>query len=173
MDALINKAVNNNEDNFSIDFEIERTPVRLGKSGRVFYMDFNDTNFPVRLQEGREEIAKFFESKSTELGISNFDEIKTNNLENEDIQKIIATTKEIDDFIKSKIDYIFGYEVSKDVFGTASSVSVTKNGEYYFDNFLNALLPLIEREYQVRIKATNERVRKYTDRKGTHPALKK
>lgn len=173
MDVLTNKTQNINENNYSIDFEIERTPVRLGKSGRVFYMDFNDTNFPVRLQEGRNEIGKFLESKSAELGINDISDLDADKLNTDDIDKILQITKGIDDFIKSKIDYIFGYEISKDVFGIASSVSVTKNGEYYFDNFLNALLPLIEREYQVRMKATNERVKQYTDRKGMHPALKK
>ena len=47
------------ENEFAVDFEAERTPVKLGKSDRYFYMDFNDTNFPVRLQEARKDIADF------------------------------------------------------------------------------------------------------------------
>lgn len=174
MDALINKnTVIANEDDYVIDFETERTPVRLGKSDRYFYMDFNDTNFPVRLKEGRQEIGDYLENKRQELGVEDISEIKTDNLSVEEIESIIQVTKDIDQFIKAKMDYIFGYEISEDVFGVASCVSVTRNGEYYFDNFLNALLPLVEREYQVRMHATNERIKKYTDRKGMHPALRK
>lgn len=161
------------ENEFAVEFETERTAVRLGKSDRYFYMDFNDTNFPIRLKQAREEIADFLENKRSELGIENVGDLQAKEHTAEEIEKTIAITKEIDSFIKSKVDFIFGYEVSKDVFGTASSVSVTRNGDYYFDSFLNSVLPLVEREYGIRLKATNERIKKYTDRKGMHPALKR
>jgi len=161
------------EDEFSVAFETEKTPVRLGKSDRYFYMDFNDTNFPVRLKQAREEIAQFLENKRTELGIENVGDLQIKEHSHEEIEKTVEITKEIDAFIKNRVDFIFGYEVSEVVFGCASSVSVTRNGDYYFDSFLNSVLPLVEREYGIRLKATNERVKKYTDRKGMHPALKK
>lgn len=162
-----------NESEFSVAFETEKTPVRLGKSDRYFYMDFNDTNFPVRLKEGREAIADFFERKRVELGIEDIGDLHTKERTAEEIEKLVAATKEIDSFVKGQLDFIFGYEISKDVFGSASSTSVTKTGDYYFDSFLNAVLPLVEREYGIRLKATNERIKKYTDRKGMHPAYKK
>ncbi len=161
------------EDNFSVAFETEKTKVRLGKSDCYFYMDFNDTNFPVRLKEGREAIADFLENKRVELGIEDIGDLRAKEHTAEEIEKTIAITKEIDAFIKGQMDFIFGYEISKDVFGCASSVSVTRNGDYYFDSFLNSVLPLVEREYGIRLKATNERVRKYTEKRGMHPALKK
>ena len=160
-------------DDFSVAFETEKTAVRLGKSDRYFYMDFNDTNFPVRLKEGRENIANFLENKRAELGIEDIGELNAKEHTVEEIEKTIATTKEIDAFIKAQMDFIFGYKISKDVFGCASSVSVTRNGDYYFDSFLNSVLPLVEREYGIRLKATNERVRKYTEKRGMHPALRK
>lgn len=161
------------DDEFTVNFETERTPVRLGKSDRYFYMDFNDTNFPVRLKQGREDIANFLEEKRTELGVEDISQLQAKEHTVEEIEKTIAISNEIDAFIKNKVNYIFGYDISKDVFGIASSVSVTRQGDYYFDSFLNSVLPLLEREYQVRIQATNERIRKYTDKKGMHPALKK
>lgn len=160
-------------DDFVVDFETEKTPVRLGKSDRYFYMDFNDTNFPVRLKEAREEIGSFLEEKRKELGVEDVSQLKSKTPSLEDIEKTIAISNEIDSFIKRKIDFIFGYNISDTVFGSASSVSVTRNGDYYFDNFLNSVLPLVEREYNVRLKVANEKVKSYTDRKGMHPALKK
>lgn len=174
MDVNIDKNnINLPENDFCVDFDVEKTPVRLGKSDRYFYMDFNDTNFPARFQKGRQEIADFLEKKRGELGIDDINDLQAKEHTYEEIEKTLAISDEIDKFIKDKVNFIFGYDVSKDVFGIASSVSVTRNGEYYFDNFLNSVLPLVEREYQVRIKATNERIKKYTDRKGMHPALKK
>lgn len=174
MDVNIERdAINLPNDEFAVDFETEKTAVRLGKSDRYFYMDFNDTNFPLRLKQGREEIANFLEEKRAELGVDDINELHTKEHSVEEIEKTIAISNEIDTFIKNKVNFIFGYDISKDVFGIASSVSVTRKGEYYFDSFLNSVLPLVEREYQVRIQATNERIKKYTDRKGMHPALKK
>ena len=161
------------EDEFAVAFEAERTPVRLGKSDRYFYMDFNDTNFPARLQQARKEISDFLESRRAEMGIDDTDEPHKREHTAEEIEKILTASNEIDSFIKSKINFVFGYNISQEVFGIASSISVTRTGEYYFDSFLNSVLPLVEREYEVRLKATNERIRKYTDRKGMHPVLKK
>ena len=174
MDVNVERNLQNlPEDEFTVEFEAEKTPVRLGQSDRYFYMDFNDTNFPVRLMEGRQDIAKFLEEKRKELGVEDISQLQAKEHTVEEIEKTIAISNEIDAFIKSKVNYIFGYDISADVFGIASSVSVTRKGEYYFDSFLNSVLPLVEREYQVRIQATNERIRKYTDKKGMHPALKK
>lgn len=173
MNVNINNAVN--ADDFVVDFETEKTAVKLGNSGRVFYMDFGDTNFPMRFKQGREEIAKFMDSKRSELGIkdiNDIDAIQQQERTLEDIEKALELSQEMDNFIKNKVNYIFGYDVSDDVFGSASSTSVTRKGDYYFDSFLNAVLPLVEREYGVRIKATSEKIKKYTDKKGTHPAVK-
>ena len=161
------------DDEFAVDFETEKTPVRLGKSDRYFYMDFNDTNFPVRLKQSREDIANFLEEKRAELGIEDISQLQAKEHTVEEVEKTIAISNEIDTFIKNKVNYIFGYDISKDVFGIASSVSVTRQGDYYFDSFLNSLLPLVEREYKVRMQATNERISKYIDKKGMHPALRK
>lgn len=168
--------INNTEPFEVVDDFITMTKIRLGKSDRYFYMDFSDTDFPNRLLKGRKEIAKFLESKREEFGVSDIDEINNKNYSLEEVENILDVSKEIDNYIRSQIDYIFGYEISKDVFGIASSTSVTRSGEYYFDSFLNSVLPLVEREYQVRINATNERVKKYTNQRGkysSHPALKK
>lgn len=175
MDVNLSKNISEDipQEEYSIDFELSKTPVRLGKSDRVFYMDFNDTNFPVRLQEARKDIANFLESKKEELGIHNLSDLTPREHSLEEIEKTLALKKEIEDYIREKINYMFAYDVCNDVFGLASVVSVTANGEYYFDNFLNCVLPLVEQEYGIRIKATNEKVKSYLDKKGMHPALKK
>lgn len=159
------------QEEYSIGFEIEKTPVRLGKSDKYIYIDFNDTNLPVRLQEARENISKYFEDKKTELNID--ENLSADNYSIEEIDQILKVKKEFEKYIRSQLDYIFGYKICDDVFGISSVISVNKKGEYYFDNFLNSILPLIEKEFDIRLKATSEKVKYYLDRKGTHPALKK
>lgn len=150
----------NNICELSIDFEIKRTPVRLGKSDRYIYFDFNDTNFPVRLKKIYDEIIRHID-------------IESKNIHSNDTDVAISAWVSVDKYIKEKFDYAFGYGVSETAFGEASAMSVTENGEYYFENFLNALLPLIESQYDFRMNKVSSRVKTYTDRKGLHPALKR
>lgn len=144
----------------------QRKPIRFKGTDVCIYLNFGDTKFPNRLLQGRKEIGEYLDSKRSELGVDNIDDIKSENLE--EIEKALALEEEIDAFIKSKLDYIFGYEMSKEVFGTLSSIGVTHKGEYYFENILNAILPFVEKEYDVRINTTNERMKKYTDQKGKY-----
>lgn len=153
---------------YEVTLAAKRTPIRIKGTDTYFYMDFGDTDFPNRLLKGRKEIAEFFESKREELGVENITDVKIRDYSVEEIEHILEVSKEIDNFIKNQINNIFGYDVCKDVFGIASSISVSRQGEYYFDNFLNSVLPIVEKEYDVRINATNERIKKYTDQKGKH-----
>ena len=175
MDVIVNR--NKIEDipkkEYSIEFEVEKTPVRLGKSDRFFYMDFNDTDFPIRLQEARKNISKYLESKKQELGIQEEDVLKPKKYDYKEIKQMLTFKKVLEVYVRSQIDYIFGYPICNDIFGIASVVSVTVKGEYYFDNFLNSILPLVEKEYGIRIKATSEKVKAYLSQKGMHPAYKK
>lgn len=142
--------------------------IRLQGTDKRIYMNFDDTEFPNRLIKGRKEIGEYLENKRKELGVDNIDDVKSQNYTLENIEKMLSISEEIDSYIKDRLDYIFNYEMSKEIFGNVSSTSVTRNGEYYFDNILNAILPFVEKEYNVRINATNERMRKYTDQKGKH-----
>lgn len=146
----------------------QRKAIRFKGSDKCVYLNFGDTKFPNRLLTARKEIGEYLESKREELGVDNIDDIKTDSPSVEEIEKTLALEDEIDNFIKEKLDYIFGYEMSKEVFDTLSTIGVTPKGEYYFDNFLNSILPFVEKEYNVRINATNERIKKYTDQKGKH-----
>lgn len=150
------------------DLGMGSTPIRIKGTDRYFYMNFDDTDFPNRLLKGRKEISAFLESKREELGVNDIGDVENRNYSAEEVEHVLTVSEEIDKFIKDKLNYIFGYDVSSDVFGVASSISVTRNGEYYFDNLLNGVLPIVEKEYKVRINATNERVKKYTDQKGKH-----
>lgn len=142
------------------------TAIRLGNSDKYIYMNFDDVEFPNRLLKGRKEIGEYLESIRSKLGVDNIDDLKAENVE--DIEKVLTLEEKIDALIKAKLDYIFDYKMSDNVFGRVSSISVTRKGEYYFDNILNAILPIVEKEYNVRINATNERMKKYTDQKGKH-----
>ncbi len=140
----------------NIDFEVERTPVRLGKSNRYFYIDFNDFNFPSRLDKARKEIISF---------LNKYKDLTTKKLSADESIKLID---DVDKNIRSAINNAFGYDVCSDVFGIASVISVNKNGECYYEMFFNSLLPLVEKQYNVRIDKLSTRTRSYLAQKGKY-----
>lgn len=160
----------NMQDGFSIDFETERTPVRLGKSGKCFYVDFNDIGFPVRLSEARDEIIAYLEAKQKEYGIEDINNPKPNTGTVEDN---IAALRDLDNNIRAAINKAFGYDVCKDVFGIVYVTGITESGECYYEKFFNAILPLIEKQFNVRVDKFSTRTKSYLAQKGKHPALYK
>ncbi len=68
----------------------------------------------------------------------------------------------VDKDIREQINKIFGYDVSSVVFGITNCMSITKSGHMLFENFLNALIPVIKNDMQEAVNKQNERVKKYT-----------
>lgn len=64
--------------------------------------------------------------------------------------------------IKEQINSIFGYDVSSVVFGISNCMSVTESGYMLFENFLNVVIPVIEKDIQNAMNKQNKRVKKYT-----------
>lgn len=172
MNADVNRNISAEipQEEFSIDFEKDWTPIRLGKSNKYFYIDFNDTNFPVRLNEAREEIVAYLEAKQKKYGITDINDPIPDlgdGIEN------LKALKDLDLNIRAALNKAFGYDVCSDVFGVASTTSITPNGECYYEKFFNSVLPLIEKQFDIRINKFSARTKSYLDRKGMHPTLKR
>lgn len=149
-----------------INFEIERKKYRLGKSDRYVEIDTGDFNIIQRFEQANREITDYLDKLSKKYGINGIEDV--GNISTGDISKDIEQLKETDEFLKNKIDCIFNYEVSKIVFGNASCVSVTSNGEYYFENFLNSVIPVLEKEFSTRIDKLSVRSKEYLAQKGKY-----
>ena len=169
MDININKNMpqENFQDGFSIDFGTERTPVRLGKSGKCFYVDFNDIGFPVRLSEARDEIISYLEQKQKDYGIKDISNPVPTMENGEDNIKAL---RDLDNNIRAAINKAFGYDVCQDVFGIVFVIAITESGECYYEKFFNAILPLIEKQFNIRVEKFSSRTQAYLSQKGKHPA---
>lgn len=143
----------------TIYLDIEKKRYYIGKSDKYIEFDDADINIPVRLTEAIEDINKYIQDFKTKYGIEETDDI--NKVSTGDIQKDIALMKEADNFVRNKVDFIFDGNVSKNAFGRASTMSVTKKGEYYFENLLNAVIPHIEETFNVRINKISARAEAY------------
>lgn len=150
-----------------LGFELEKTRYRLGNSDRYIEIDDGDANLPARIVEAQENIRAYVQRLRDE-GLAPAEDGKT--ATTGDLEKDLALLSEADTYIREQIDYAFDAPVSAVAFGRASCLSVTKGGEYYFENFMNAFLPMIEAEFGTRINRLSLRAQAYTGRKGQHGA---
>ena len=78
------------------------------------------------------------------------------------------TEKKISEFICKQIDYIFNSKVSDVVFNGTSPLSTIKGVPYYV-RFIEAVKPIIEEEILAERKASEEKIKKYTEKyKGSN-----
>lgn len=69
--------------------------------------------------------------------------------------------QQTDSIIREKINYIFGSDVSSVAFGSAYCFSPS-NGMPVFVNFINAIMPVIEKEMQIETDKMQLNINKYT-----------
>lgn len=143
-----------------VPFKEEVVKYRISGTDGYIEIHPGDIELPKRLQKAERAISEYASTKLRKINTKNIDETF----------EILEAT---DNFIKEQINYIFGYDISSIIFGSSSSISITIDGEYYFECFLNAIIPILEKEYKQRIKKLDLRVKSYTNQKGKHPALKK
>lgn len=149
----------------------EKTRYYLKNSERYIEIDESDLNFPARISDVRQKVLKYEGYLKEKYKIASIDElgkINTGNPE-EDIEEL----RKADKFIKEQLNYAFQYNVSEPAFGEASCLSPAENGEMYFESFYNSVLAVIEKKFGRRLEKFNKHIKKYTDKKNIHPALKK
>ena len=105
--------------------------------------------------------------------LEDIDKVKTGNVEDD-----VALLKKTDIDIRKIINAAFNtcsenepgfYDICNAAFGDANCCSVSKNsGNYYFEDFMIALYPVIEAEYNVRVDKLKNKVAKYTAQKGKY-----
>lgn len=123
-------------------------------------IEFNPTDFNIlkRFDEARETIInaqKDFETDDVEL--------KSDGTPTETSKDIIKAVDKLNDLICKQIDYIFDNDISKVVFGNKSPLALIK-GNLFFENFMNAVQPIIEREINNQMVETEKKTSKYTSK---------
>lgn len=142
---------------YEVDLGNTGTPIRIKGSKNVFYMDFGDVEFPNRLNKAKKQIINLLNEQKRKT------EKKLNFEEN------LAVLDETDKGIKAALNKAFNYNVSDVVFGALSSIGITPNGEFYFENFINSIIPIVEKEYNTRMSKMSSRSQMYMSQKGQHP----
>lgn len=132
---------------FKIYFEDRNETVTI-------YFNPVDPKLPQKLLDIEKKIEKNFNiNKRKEEGTIN---------EN-DYLKVIS---ELDNFVRSEIDYAFGNKISDKVFRFCSPLSII-NGKYFFTIFLETLMPAIVKSIYEENESLNKHIGEYLNDKKT------
>lgn len=132
----------------SIDFDSGfKTYAINGDENCVIRINTTDFNLPKRIQDANGNIKTViseYEGKNAADDIAGFD------------------TK-----VREIINEVFGSDICTPAFGKTNLFSITSNGNYIFENFLGALLPVIQTDIEEAAKAAQVRpeVQKYLEEK--------
>lgn len=116
----------------------------------VIEIDPTDSNMAKRAETAKQNILGYIDEAS---------KIADAEMKDAAIDKIT----DIDNKIKEEINTLFNYDVSSVVFGVTHCLS-TSNGVTFVENFLEAIAPIIEKEFEAEQQASSKRVSKYTER---------
>lgn len=116
----------------------------------VVLIDTSDTNMAKRAIVAKENILAYIDEATHTAG-------------NEDEKDAIEKITEIDRKIKEEVNTLMNYDVSSVVFGATNCLS-TSGGVTAVERFLEAITPVIEREFESEYKAASSRISKYTER---------
>lgn len=71
---------------------------------------------------------------------------------------------EISDQLKEYMDYLLGYNVSDALFAKCNPLSLTTNGDLYFEVVLDGIVGLIEKTMETRVKKKQARIKRATSK---------
>ena len=66
--------------------------------------------------------------------------------------------------VADAINYLFDKDIASTFFSITSPFTLLPDGQFFVENVINAIRVLIEDENEKRIKALNDRVKKYTEK---------
>lgn len=96
-------------------------------------------------------------TKNIEKLAAEYQEKKINN-DDEANELFVETDKEI----RNQINYIFNSDVCTMAFGNTNCFSLCDDGSALFENFINAIVPVIKSDIEAAQGKQNKRIEKYT-----------
>lgn len=126
----------------------------------------NDPNKVIRFNPSDFSILERFNAaqKKIDEAYKNINEyIKINNdgSPGDELEETAEAISKVNELVREQVDYIFDSNVSSAVFGNQSPLSMVK-GVPFFERFISAAQPFIEREIVAEQKASQKRIEKYT-----------
>lgn len=81
----------------------------------------------------------------------------------------IEYMKELDERMGRQVDHLFGAPVSEKFFSITSPFTILNSGQFFVENVINAIKAVIEQKRDIKLKAIESHVQKYTQKYKTGP----
>lgn len=135
--------------NLNINDGKEKIYVNKEKYGedRVIYINLDDNGIFERLKKANEKIKAY----CTELSAT----------AETDTRDIIDVFAETDSKIREQINYIFDNEKVSDMVFGSTYCTADVGGKMYIEEFMEAIMPLIEEKFRISAKKTIKKIDKY------------
>lgn len=108
----------------------------------------NDTNFVDRLSKFATWLDGFMERLQGIKGLKSLELDEAGRPVDASEEYEVGTFEAMGDEFKAKIDEVFDAPVSAAAFAKVNPISPTKNGALVFENFIDAVMPFIERSFE-------------------------
>ena len=82
----------------------------------------------------------------------------------QDEQEQLRQIDQLADGIGRQFDYLLGYEMSEGIFGRCGPLTVTKNGDFFFEQVLEGVGSLIEQVTKKRLDKKLAKIRRATEK---------
>lgn len=117
-----------------------------GDESRILRISTSDMNIITRMDKAEKELQKIA------------DKCKSTTADN-----AIETLSYLDNEVRKQINYVFDGDVSDIIFGNTNCISLA-GGKPIFENFLEAVLPVIKEDISTEQKKIERKVSKYTSK---------
>ena len=135
------------------------------EEGVKTYLINDDENRKITISTGDYALINRFQEaeKAIKEKAKEYDKIKINadGSAAVETEEAAAAIKDLTEFIEGQINYIFNADVADVVFNGQSCLSTWK-GVPLYERFINAVIPEIEADLKAEVKASQQRINKYS-----------
>lgn len=117
-----------------------------GDESRILRINTSDMNFITRMNKAEKELQKIADKCNSATA-----------------ENAIETLSYLDNEVRKQINYVFDGDVSDIIFGNTNCISIS-GGKPIFENFLEAVLPIIKEDISTEQKKIERKVSKYTSK---------
>ena len=123
-------------------------------------VDTGKTTVPIREKDG--ELIGELTFNPNDFDILKRYEKVVEALEHFDVPEDADGVFAVSDEIKKQIDFLLNYPTSEGIFAKCNPLTLTENGDFYFENVLDGIASIIEQVTNQRVQKKLEKVRKAT-----------
>lgn len=135
------------------------------KNENMTIIDDGTKVFPI-YNKAKKKLGEFVFAPSDTNIVDRYKEVQAHieNMKAEDYPNNEDGLRKMEDEIVKQIDYLTNADAKESFFTILGPLTPLYNGDFFFENILNAIASVISQEMKVRLERSKTKVRKYTEK---------